>query len=173
MYKDSEFEIRKKIYSLINKNPGLHFRRIVKLLDISLQLADYHLLYLEKLDLISSVKEAGYKRYYINGDIGRDDRKRLSLLRQEIPLKIILLLLKEYSLTHKDILKYFDIAASTLSYHLKKLVISGLIYIEFENNEKRYKIHDKKVIIDLLIKYKPFSMIDNFSKVWKDFMWKY
>ena len=165
-------EIRRKIHALISKNPGLHVHKISEVLKISDQLADYHLLYLEHNGIITAIKEEGYKRYYVKGKMGAFDRRHLSMLRQEIPLKIILLLLKNNSLTHKEILSYLDVAPSTLSYHLQKLMKNDLICIDVSNNEKKYLVKDKKSIIQLLVKYKPFSWIKGFTDVWADFTWE-
>ena len=42
------FETREKIRDLIAQNPGLHLSKIAEMLDMSISLTDYHLLYLEK-----------------------------------------------------------------------------------------------------------------------------
>ena len=90
-----ELETRRKIYDLISKNPGLNFYKIVKMLNIRNSLAEYHLQFLVKNDLLVVVKESGYnKRYYIKDMLGAKDRKALAVLRQEIPLQIVLYLLK-------------------------------------------------------------------------------
>jgi predicted transcriptional regulator len=172
MFKQSDLEIRRKIYNLILKNPGLHAKRIAEILKISGQLADYHLLSLERNELIRSVKEAGYRRYYAEGKLGTEDRKRLSVLRQEIPLKIVLFLLKYPASKHGEILDSLNVAPSTLSYHLKKLIKNDIIYVHVSVDEKRYLVKNEREIINLLIKYKPYSWIDNFEDVWMDFSWK-
>lgn len=168
----TEVKIRRKIYVLISRNPGLHTNRIAEILKISGQLADYHLIYLERNGIIKTVKEEGYRRYYIEGKIGIQDRQRLSLLRQEIPLKIVLFLLKNPYSQHKEILGYLDIAASTLTYHIQKLIKKDIISVQISYGEKKYIIKDKKEIIHLLMKYKPYSCIDTFEEVWLDFTWK-
>ena len=166
MLKPDEIEIRRIIYKLIKKNPGLHASKIADILRISGQLTDYHLLNLEREQIVTPVKEKGYRRYYLKGEISRDDRKKLSILRQETPLKIILLLLKHKSLTHKEIHSYFDIAASTLSYHIQKLVKINMITFDYIKKEKRYKIINEKEVKKLLIEYEPHSTVDNFSETW-------
>ena len=88
-----QLEIRKKIYKLMLKNPGMNLSAIAEQLKISVALADYHLHHMEGNELITIVKEGGYKRYYVKGEIGAEDKKVLSLFQQEIPLKIVLYLL--------------------------------------------------------------------------------
>ena len=48
MKESVELEIRKKIFSLIVKNPGLNIRKIAELLNIETSLTIYHLRYLLK-----------------------------------------------------------------------------------------------------------------------------
>ena len=115
-----ELEIQKKIYSLVLKNPGLNLSKIAEFIGISIQLADYHLHYLERNGLVDSIKQEGYNRYYTKGDIGSRDKKYLSLFRQETLLKIVLFLLKNPYARHREIMDYLQISKSLLSYHLKK-----------------------------------------------------
>ena len=122
-----ELETRRKIYDLVSRNPGLHLSKIAELLKMRISLVEYHLLFLEKHQVVRGVKETGYTRYYIEGALGTSDKKILSLLRQEIPLRVILFLLKDDNSQHKDILKNVDVSPSTLSYHLKKMMDYGII----------------------------------------------
>ena len=85
-----ELKTRRKIYNFISKNPGLHLSKIAELLKMRISLVEYHLLFLEKKKIVTLVKEFGYVRCYPCGreEIGSADKKILSLIRQEIPLKI-------------------------------------------------------------------------------------
>jgi len=168
MNESIELETRRKINDIISKNPGLHLSKIAELLNMRISLADYHLSYLEKNEIISSIKEKGFKRYYIKGKIGSQDKKSLSLLRQESPLKIVLYLLKNPYSLHKDILKSIDVAPSTLTYHLKKLMKYGLIELHEYETKKGFIVVDEKKIIGLIIQYKPYSVIESFTDVWVD-----
>jgi predicted transcriptional regulator len=172
MKASSEINLRRKIYKLIEKNPGLNLVKIAEILKISWQLADYHLLYLNKEEIITIVREEGYKRYYVKGEISVESRKKLALLRQEIPLKIVMLILEKKSMTHRKILEFFDIAASTLSYHLKKLVKYGLLFYEEIDNERKYMIKNEKELKNILIKYKPYSWAGDFTGMWANLSWK-
>src|SRR5512136_827411 len=89
-----ELDTRRKIFDLVSRNPGLHLSKIAEVLQMSVQLVEYHLLYLEKNVVVYAERESGFTRYYIKGGIGTADKKILSLLRQEVPLKITIFLLK-------------------------------------------------------------------------------
>lgn len=163
-----ELETRRKIYDLVSRNPGLHLSKIAELLSMRVSLAEYHLLYLEKNNVIRAAKEAGYTRYYVEGVIGTLDKRILSVLRQETPLKIVLFLLKNDILQHKDIIKEMDVSPSTLSYHLKKLVDQGIVAVRTYGSDRGYSIVDKEEIIRLLMLYKPYDLFDSFKDVWVD-----
>ena len=96
------------------------------------------------------------------------DKKILSILRQEVPLKIVLYLIKNDNSKHKQILKNVDVSPSTLSYHLKKLVNSNIIYSDPYAEEKGYKIIDKEKLIRILLEYEPYNLFDSFNDVWLD-----
>jgi len=163
-----ELETRRKIYDLVAKNPGLHLSKIAELLNMRVSLAEYHLIYLVKNQIIIPVKESGYLRFYVKGKIGAEDKRILALLRQDVPLRIVLFLLKNVALQHKDILRNVDVAPSTLSYHLKKLVGHGIVQVQTYGEERGYSISNKELIIRLLIQYKPYNLIDSFKDVWVD-----
>ena len=88
MKDSSDLEIKRKIYDLIVKNPGLHASQIAELLEISWELVYYHISYLEKNGLINIVKKEGYSRCFATGEVGEKDRNILSVLRQKKPLLI-------------------------------------------------------------------------------------
>lgn len=130
-------------------------------------LAEYHLNYLEKNQVILAVVEERYKRYYAQEtDIPVEDKKVLALVRQKIPFDIIRLLLKYKFLPHKDIADKLDIPLSTLSYHLNKLQEQGLIDSQKYGEDKGYFIKDKKSIMKFLLRYEMHSAVDSFKEIW-------
>ena len=169
MKESAELETQKQIYNLISKEPGLNLSKISELLNINIPLTIYHLRHLEKHDLITIIREEGYTRCYIKGKVGVKDKKILSILRQKIPLRIVLFLLKNPYSQHKEILKKFDVAKSTLSYHLKKLVDHGIIAIQLVDEEQGYAVINEEEIIRFLIKYKPSRVALGLRDTWADF----
>ncbi len=164
-----ELETQKQIYQLVEKQPGLHLATIAERLEITTPLLLYHLRYLQKHGLIIMEKEKGYTRCYIKGKIGIRDKKLLSLLRQHIPLRIIMYILQHPYAKHKEILKQFDLAKSTLSYHLKKLQKHNIISFESVGGEQGFIIVDEQEIIQCLLKYKPSRVAKGMEDTWTDF----
>jgi len=164
-----DIETRKNIYNLIKKNPGIHRSKISDMLHYKIQLVDYHLFYLESHGLISFVKEKGYKRCYIKGTVGIEDRRLLSLLRQPIPFEIILFLIKYPHSRHADILKHLNMSSGRFTYHLKKLLKKGIVTTSIKNEKTVYTVQNEKEFIQLLIKYKPITRQQTVKDIWDDF----
>ena len=163
-----ELETRRKIYDLINQNPGIHLSKISQMLKMRTSLVEYHLLFLEKHEIISHDKETGYKRYYIKGQIGIKDKKYLFILRQKTVLEIILYLLKNDVSLHKVILENVKVSPSTLSYHLNKLIKNDIIELNRYGENKGYRLKNRDEIVSILIQYKPYKILDGFEDIWND-----
>jgi len=167
---DPELKVgkRKDIYRLIERFPGLHMREIKRKTDMSINLVRYHLQQLKKYRIIVEVEEDEYKRYYPReGEMKVDakDKKYLALLREKIPLFVVVFLLDQGEpSTHGEIKSELDIAPSTLSYHLNKMQEKGLI----EKKGRKYWLKEPDRIANLLVKYEPPNdIIDEFIDLWE------
>jgi predicted transcriptional regulator len=159
-------EIRKKIYKLLVVNPGLNLSTIAETLQISVALADYHLYYLEEKNLISIDKEGGYKRYYVKGSVGVEEKKILSLLQQELPLNIILVLLSAPRSKPKDIREKLGISPALLTYYLKKMIRYGIITEVPSEEKNQYVVAKEEDVVKLLISYKQNVLLERFKDTW-------
>lgn len=88
-----DLETRRQIYDIILNNPGLHLRELSRRTELSLSGLRYHLNYLKKREYIVTKSDSRYTRYYVSQKVGKEDKKLLSLLRQDVPRKIVLMLL--------------------------------------------------------------------------------
>ncbi len=159
---------RKNIYKLIEEYPGLHMREISRRTDLAMNLVRYHLDQLKRYEMVEVIEENEYKRYFPKEGgrrVDYSDKRYLALLRQEIPLSVVLYLLnKGKAVSHSDIKDELDIAPSTLSYHLKKMEKKELL----EKVGRKYRLREPKVISNLLVKYEPpKDIIDNFIDLWE------
>jgi predicted transcriptional regulator len=176
-----ELETRRELYELIQRNPGLHMRELSRQSGLLPSLVEYHLRHLIKFDLVLSVKEQGYTRFYASSEndgetlsqvINGRQKKVLHLVRQEVALSIILIILEKTSIKHKDILDEVNVSGSTLSYYLKKLVEAEILIHIRTGVEKGYRIKDKEELIKILImgRIKAPSLVDGFINTWDDFL---
>jgi predicted transcriptional regulator len=170
---------RKDLYDFVRKNPGFHLREISRSLDLSITLADYHLRFLERHDLISSSMDGEYKRFYPRSTPGQADqrpalseqeRQILAFLRQPMPLRVMNFLMEREAATHKEILEHVPVSPSTLSHHLKKMQAAGIID-HVDLRERGYRIVDPKTVARLMSTYELASQdqIDTFISVWGEF----
>jgi predicted transcriptional regulator len=182
-----DLDTRRDIYNLICKNPGLHLREIERQLKMSSPLALYHLRFLERYEIITSLEERGYKRYYPgpfkeavsgieNESKGRgnekipgySEKKVLGLLREKTPLGIVLYILSsDGPVEHKTLHKNLKVPKSTLTYHISKLIKLGIIEKIEKDKLKGYDVIDRPQISKLLVTYKPTSnLIEEYGKMW-------
>lgn len=166
-----EVESRRRVYDFIRSNPGSHMREIRRRLDMTLGNLEYHLRYLERHDMIT-VREGGYNRYYVKHDVGVEDQKLLGLLRQTIPRRILIFLLLNPGSSHQDIHADFDVSASTLSYHIGKLIDAGVVEKERKGRYNVYSVVEPDEVAQALVTYQDSFLdeaVDGFVDAWLGF----
>ena len=164
-------ETRQQIYEVVADNPGIHLSRIAERLAMSPSLTEYHLLQLERNNLIMGVREdrGYYKRYFISeSDVGVREKRILALLRHQSFLKIVVLLIRHECLRHKEFLAKLDVAPSTVSYNLSRLIDGGIVEVVSYGKEKGYSLKDVDEIVGIVRKYKLALILDSFKDMWKD-----
>ncbi|MCK4266301.1 MAG: winged helix-turn-helix transcriptional regulator [Thermoplasmata archaeon] len=169
-----ELEIRRNIYDLVRRTPGLHMRELQRQLDLSIALTEYHLRLLEGAELIVSIMEEGYKRYYpttgADGGklaLGGDERRMVGLFRQSIPLRVTLFLLNRDSATNSEIADGLGISRSRLSFHLNKMMRQGILRRLARSEGRGYALIDHNKILKLLIAHRPSpDLLDECADLW-------
>jgi predicted transcriptional regulator len=169
--KSLELESRRKIYEAVKSVPGIHFRELNRRLGITLGVIEYHLKYLEQHELIVSKRAGRYKRYYIMGKMGSRDKQLMGLLQQQMPRRILMHLLLNPGCTQKKLRKEFKISASTLSFHISKLLDAELIDTIKKGRKHSYLVSDEEAVAKILIRYKEGfvdEVVDDFVDTWMD-----
>ena len=165
--KTLELETRRKIYNHILKHPGLHERKIARQLKLPLSTLDYHLYYLLKKNIITTRSDGHYKQYFAIGKINAKDKRFLPLVRQKVCRKIIIFLLLENNSNHKAIRNHLNLAASTTSFHLNKLIKRELIEYKQIGRETRFFIKEPEYISELIIRYKKSILSEAYGRFLK------
>jgi predicted transcriptional regulator len=166
-----ELDTRKRIYSLIESTPGVHFREISRRLEIPMGVVEYHLHFLLKKDMIIARKEGRYKRYYTEGKVGSRDKRVLAFLRKDVPRKILMYLMLEPGSRHRDLKDELKISGSTLTFHLKKMIKKEVVKEEESDGSKRFYVVDPEAVSRTLISYKRSFMddlVDSFTETWME-----
>jgi DNA-binding MarR family transcriptional regulator len=168
-----EYKRRREIYEFISQNSGLHMRDISRKLNVPFTSLKYHLNYLEKKGFIISRDDGKYSRYFISLEIGEKEKRILNCLRKRTTLHIILWFFIAVQCSQKDISRFLEKHPTTISFHLRKMIQTGIIeqvsidkgVIHNEippitinrpqvSSEKIYVLQDPWMIYDLLIKNK-------------------
>jgi predicted transcriptional regulator len=163
-----ELETRRAVYDCITRFPGIHLREIQRKLDMPMGLLEFHLIYLERNRLVGVEHESHYKRYY-PARRGIKNKKLLSMLRQDIPRRIMVKLLERGIASHSDLLTNFDISPSTLSFHLNKLVKAKILHRRKDGRVRYYSLLERDAVMETLITYRESfldAVVDRFADVW-------
>jgi len=119
--------IRRQIYKLILKNPGLHFSEISRKLDIPKSTLAFHLNNLEKYGLITSIYEEANSRFFAKYCFGNLEKKLIHILRKETPRNIILYIGWTTCASQAELGRELEKSHKTIGKHLKKLLELGVI----------------------------------------------
>ena len=165
-----ELKNRREVYELVKKYSGCHFRELERKSKLSTGVLNYHLDFLAKHDLIKQEKDGNNIRYFLT-NIHFENRKLLSILRQESIRKIILFILTNNNCHHEDIVRFVNLSPSTVSWHLKKLLRNDIVIQVKEGRKTTYKllIHEDE-IVRLLIFYKESfldSLVNKTIEMWE------
>lgn len=163
-----EVETRRRILRLIRSYPGLHLRELAREAGLSEQLVSYHVDHLEDQELVESRVDEVYRRFYateVPAPQG-DDRRVVEVLRQAVPLQIVLHLLERAPLPSSVLVKELGLAKSTVSYHVKRLTETGIV----ERRPDGLHVSEPERVSDLLVRWQPpRSLTDRFMRLWSGF----
>jgi DNA-binding transcriptional ArsR family regulator len=164
-----ELDTRRRIYQHLQKHPGAHMREIGRELEIPMGTLEYHLHYLVKADLLTTRSDPRFTRYFATGELSRREKDVLAVLRQKVPRQIAAHLVLEPGSSHGQILTKFSLSASTLSFHLKKLVTTGIVSQEKAGRENLYRVVEPDLVARVLIQHRESfldDVVDRFATVW-------
>jgi predicted transcriptional regulator len=129
---------------------------------------EYHLRFLEEQGLVGAKEDRYYKRFFPS-DMGATERRLLSALRQEMPRRIVLLVLETPGMDHRTIQERTGLGASTLSFYMRDLIKKGLVERRREGRRSLYVVLDVDRVVKVLITYRPSfldRMVDRFLETW-------
>lgn len=164
-----EIETRKKLYFLVKKLAGSHFRAIQRESGLSVGSVQHHLHYLVKKGMLKESRLHNTVVYFPL-DVTSNDAHILSLLRQEPIRKILLFLTIEKKPSQDTIARFVHSSPSTVSWHLKRLHEQRIITPEKKGRHTHYRLtFDEESLIKLLITYQESfldSLVDRVVEMW-------
>jgi len=145
---------RQQIYNIIEQNEGIHLREICRMLDRKMGVIQYHIYVLESANLINSLKDGRYKRFFINHQDSPEKRIVISLLQRETTAKILNLILQHNGegISHSTIAKELDSSSQAITWHTQKMMDANVITVLKYGCQKYYQINPTFVpIIESLV----------------------
>jgi predicted transcriptional regulator len=151
---EDDSENRTRVYDYIKKNPGAHFRMIVRELDMGMGATKHHLDILEKSGKVKSRRINIYRHYYVV-EVLEAEHNILAFLRQETAMDILTFLMGHPRSTQSEIINFKGFSASTISWHMERLEQAGLVSSIKDGRTTRYTITNMQNISVALKTYHP------------------
>ncbi len=164
-----DLDTRRRIYGYVEEHPGSHMREIGRETDIPMGTLEYNLRTLVDEDLLTVREDGRYSRYFVTEQTSRQEKDVLSTLRQETSRRIVTKLLLEPGLSHGEIHEAFDVSASTLSFHLKRLVDADVLEKEKDGRRNLYSVADPDIAGRALVRFSDSfkdDVVNRFAEVW-------
>ena len=143
-----------QIQQIIEQNPGIQFREIMRSSGLKNGVLSHYLGKLEKHGVIKVVRGPRQARFF-PPHITELESTVIKALRKETPRALILALIEDEGLEFTQLVKAVKKSPSTVSLCLSQLVTDTLVEIKFIDFKKRYYIKARDVIDKLIEDYKP------------------
>jgi predicted transcriptional regulator len=152
-----------RILHFVQNNPGCHLRKVKEMIGISQGTVQYHTDRLEKMGKITSTRSGLYKHYFPVGVFEDNEKEILQILSQETARRILMLIVEEQAPTQTDIVNSIGISASSVNWHIKRLIEVRLVNEIKEGKYRRYRLEDRRVSS----KYITALMRNYYPAVWE------
>lgn len=143
-----------QLQEIIEKNPGIQFREIMRTSGLKNGVLSHYLGKLEKNGIIKVVRGPRQSRFF-PPKITEDQSIVIKALRKQTPRDLLLALVKQDGLEFNELVKEVKKSPSTVSLYLSQIVQDGLVEIKLENTKKRYYIKARNTIDQLIEDYRP------------------
>jgi predicted transcriptional regulator len=163
--------IETKLLQRVSENPGIRYRELLRLSNLSNGVLTYHLALLEKSCRIKVDRNENKKitRYYPN-NVSIEETNIIGCIRQDATRQIISFILENDLCTFDEIVEHTKKAPSTISWHLKRLKEAGIISIQ-HGYHHLYHVADREMVAEVLRKYKQSfidKVVDNYTNIMEE-----
>jgi DNA-binding MarR family transcriptional regulator len=175
-------ELQQKILLSINENPGIRYRELLRLINSSNGVLSYHINKLESMELLNVSRRMRITRFFPR-NISNEIMGILGNLRNQTSYEIIKILYENGPISQQEIIKYTKKAASTVSWHMKKLLEDNIVCIKDKDitcdgtkglgskthykKVNLYELLNRNAVNDLIYKTNKYidSTINNYSEI--------
>ena len=148
-----------QIMLVIEKNPGIKFREIMRKTGMKNGVLGYYAAKLEKEGTVKVERSPGQTRFYPPG-VSDEDTLLIKNLRQETPRQILAALLQFSTLSFSELVTMIQKSPATVSAYLSQVARDGIVASRQDSSKKRYYVRDIKKLQSIINKYHP-SLIES------------
>ena len=146
-----------KLQQIIEENPGIQFREIMRSSGLKNGVLSHYLGKLEKNGIIKVIRGPRQVRFY-SPRITEDESIVIKALRKQTPRDLLLALIENDGLEFSQLVTAVKKSPSTVSLYLSQIVDDDLVEIKFVQLKKRYYIKARDLIDKLVEDYRPGSL---------------
>jgi predicted transcriptional regulator len=146
-----------KLQQIIEENPGIQFREIMRSSGLKNGVLSHYLGKLEKTGIIKVIRGPRQSRFY-SPSITETESIVIKALRKQTPRDLLLALIENDGLDFSQLVKAVKKSPSTVSLYLSQIVDDGLVEIKLVQLKKRYYIKARESIDKLVEDYRPSSL---------------
>jgi len=143
-----------QVQEIIEKNPGIQFREIMRSSGLKNGVLSHYLGKLEKNGIIKVTRGPRQTRFF-PPKITEDESIVIKALRKQTPRDLLLALVTNEGLEFSELVKAVGKSPSTISLYLSQIAEDGLVKIRLENKKKKYYIKDRFLLDKLIEEYRP------------------
>ena len=155
-----------QLQQIIEKNPGIQFREIMRSSGLKNGVLSHYLGKLEKSGIIKVERGPRQTRFF-PPRITEDESKVIKALRKQTPRDLLLALVNRDGLEFSELVKEVGKSPSTVSLYLSQIVEDGLVEIRLENLKKRYYIKVREIVDKFIEDYRP-SLLEKSTSEFED-----
>jgi predicted transcriptional regulator len=160
---------KNEIVNIVEKNPGIKFREIMRATGLKNGVLSYHARKLEEDGSVKIERKSGETRFYPLC-VTEQESNIITSLRRDTQRHILLSLLDGRSLTFNEIVEKVKKSPSTVSVFLGKLTEEKIVEVKISELKKVYFLKNQDMVHEIIEKYNPvlleraaYNFADTFS----------
>jgi len=160
-------ETRDRIANYVASEPGVHFRGLVRDLDLAPGQVQYHCRKLRQAGHLVREEYDG-RTHFFTRDVDPLERRRIAVLRRETARDVLVHLLVEGPSRPAAVAEALNVARSTLEWHLDGLVAEDLVEKRREGNRVTLAVGDDEAaarLLDTVEPSVPDRLVDRFTRL--------
>jgi predicted transcriptional regulator len=118
---------RAEIYSLLQDNPGIHFRGICDALCLSVGMVQYHVGVLACAEFLTVFSDGKMQRFFVSGKYSQRQMKVISLLRHKTSGTILEIISNKKGVSHGELAAELKITSQGLTWQMHRLEKEGIV----------------------------------------------